>query len=249
MKMSIVRFTALFTAAAVLLVLSVAALSGQLGQIDRLIPPILTEDSQTVNNTGEKITVILDAGHGGEDGGASGLNDTLEKDLNLQLTLRIRDLLTACGYNVLLTRTDDSMLGNGEKGRKKLEDLRCRLNFSNGHPEAVLVSIHMNKFPMEYCKGIQLYYSANNGESLPLANCFHSLVKKEFQKDNEREVKKATSSIYLLDRAQIPAILIECGFLSNPEESKLLKDETYQKELSLLFLTALGDYFSSKADA
>lgn len=243
MKMSIVRFTALFTASAFLFVLSVMALSGQ---IDHFIPSILSKDSLPVNNADEKITVILDAGHGGEDGGASGLNDTLEKDLNLQLTLRTKDLLTACGYNVLLTRDEDIMLGNGETGHKKLEDLRYRLDFSNGHPEALLISIHMNKFPMEYCKGVQLYYSANNDKSLPLATSLHHLIKEKFQQDNTREIKKATGSIYLLDRVQIPAILIECGFLSNSEESQLLKDETYQKKLSLLILAALNDYFAAE---
>ncbi len=242
MKMSILRFTALFTAASFLFVLSVMALTGQ---IDQLAAPILSKDSLPVNNPKEKITVILDAGHGGEDGGASGLSNTLEKDLNLQLTLRTKELLTACGYEVLLTRSDDSMLGSGEKGHKKLADLKYRLEFANSNPQAVLISIHMNKFPMEYCDGIQLYYSENNSESLRLATAFHQLVKNDFQKNNQRELKKATSAIYLLDRVQIPAMLIECGFLSNEKEAALLKDENYQKQLSLLFLAALNQYCSA----
>ena len=146
------------------------------------------------------------------------MNGTLEKELNLQYALAANDLLSACGFKVLLTRSDDRMLGDGEKGHKKLADLRYRLNLANSHPEALLISLHMNKFPQEYCKGIQLYYSPNNGESLPLAQALHRLVK-DFQKDNNREIKEATSAIYLLDRVQIPGILVECGFLSNNEEA------------------------------
>ena len=239
MKMSIVRFTALFCAVSVLFVLSVLALSEQL---DQLVPPILPKDSPSVKDEGKKV-LILDAGHGGEDGGASGVNGTLEKELNLQYALAANDLLSACGFKVLLTRSDDRMLGDGEKGHKKLADLRYRLNLANSHPEALLISLHMNKFPQEYCKGIQLYYSPNNGESLPLAQALHRLVK-DFQKDNNREIKEATSAIYLLDRVQIPGILVECGFLSNNEEASLLKTEGYRKKLSVLLLGALSDYCS-----
>ena len=217
MKMSIVRFTALFCAVSVLFVLSVLALSGQL---DQLVPPILPKDSPSVKDEGKKV-LILDAGHGGEDGGASGVNGTLEKELNLQYALAANDLLSACGFKVLLTRSDDRMLGDGEKGHKKLADLRYRLNLANSHPEALLISLHMNKFPQEYCKGIQLYYSPNNGESLPLAQALHRL-----------------------DRVQIPGILVECGFLSNNEEASLLKTEGYRKKLSVLLLGALSDYCS-----
>ncbi len=133
MKMSIVRFTALFCAVSVLFVLSVLALSGQL---DQLVPPILPKDSPSVKDEGKKV-LILDAGHGGEDGGASGVNGTLEKELNLQYALAANDLLSACGFKVLLTRSDDRMLGDGEKGHKKLADLRYRLNLANSHPEAL----------------------------------------------------------------------------------------------------------------
>ena len=238
MKMSIVRFTALFCAVSVLFVLSVLALSGQL---DQLVPPILPKDSPSVKDEGKKV-LILDAGHGGEDGGASGVNGTLEKELNLQYALAANDLLSACGFKVLLTRSDDRMLGDGENGHKKLADLRYRLNRANIHPEALLISLHMNKFPQEYCKGIQLYYSPNNGESLPLAQALHRLVK-DFQKDNNREIKEATSAIYLLDRVQIPGILVECGFLSNADDEQLLGDDSYRSAVARAIADGIEHYY------
>lgn len=241
MKMPILRFTALFTAISLLFVFSILALSGQL---DDLAASILAKDLPSVKEVTKKYTVILDAGHGGEDGGASGQNGTLEKDLNLQLVKRLESLLSVCGFEVLLTREKDELLGNGEKGHKKLADLSYRLDFANEHPDALLLSVHMNKFPDGSCRGIQLYYSGNNEKSLSFGQALHKNVK-EFQKDNKRELKKAGSNIYLLDRVKIPAALIECGFLSNNEESLLLQDENYQKQLSLLILSSLDGYFKS----
>ena len=243
MKTLILRISALTLACVVLTVVSVLALTGGL---DALTDPILSDEQLSVNISAPNPVIILDAGHGGEDGGASGLHDTLEKELNLQLTLRTADLLSACGYTVLLTRENDSMLGGGESGHKKLADLKYRLDFANAHPEALLLSIHMNKFPMEYCCGIQLYFSGNNEQSLPIATALHKLIKSDLQPENNREIKQAASNIYLLDRVQIPAVLVECGFLSNEEESALLKEEDYQKKLSVLFLAAFSDYRSHK---
>ena len=239
MKPSILRFTALFCVVCLLFVFAVVALSGN---APSLHPSIITDFSGFVKNNEDDFTVILDAGHGGEDGGASAADGTLEKDLNLALTLRARDLLRACGVNVVLTREDDRMLGNGGAGRRKAEDLRARLEIANSNPDALLISIHMNKFPLSYCRGVQLFYSGNNPDSALFAQSLHELVKKRLQNDNEREIKEATSAIYLLDRAKNPAVLIECGFLSNEEEKTLLKSEEYQNKLAALILSALSDY-------
>ena len=191
--------------------------------------------------------MILDAGHGGQDGGAAAADGTLEKDLNLAVTLCAKDLLDACGYEVLLTRSDDSMLGDGARGHKKLADLKYRLDFANAHPEALLVSVHMNYFPEESCRGVQLYYSPNNERSYALAGAFHRLIKERLQPDNKREIKEALSNIYLLDRVQIPAVLMECGFLSNKEEAALLQSADYQKKLSVLMLSAIDGYIHNES--
>ncbi|MBQ8911451.1 MAG: N-acetylmuramoyl-L-alanine amidase [Clostridia bacterium] len=238
MKQLILRSSALLTGVAL------AATTAFFALHQRSLPftdPILADNLPSVNRESKRPTVILDPGHGGQDGGASGSDGTLEKDLNLQVARRTAALLKIMGYNVILTRDEDVMLGEGAVGHKKLADLQYRLDLANGSKDALLISIHMNKFPMEYCNGIQLYYSENNEQSLVLANALHTLVK-DFQKDNIREVKKATSSIYLMDRVQIPAVLFECGFLSNERECALLKDEDYQKALAVLIVSALGAY-------
>ncbi|MBP3321905.1 MAG: N-acetylmuramoyl-L-alanine amidase [Clostridia bacterium] len=237
-KEVLIRLASLFTVSTLLVFTAVFALGAGTSRKDN---SILTDGGSSVKEKEEKFVLILDAGHGGEDGGATGLSGALEKELNLQVTLKTAELLEAMGYEVLLTREDDRMLGEGEKGHKKLADLKYRLEFANSHENALLISIHMNKFPMEYCKGIQLYYAPANTQSLPLAKILHALVK-DFQPENQRELKEAGSAIYLLDRTTVPALLMECGFLSNAEEEALLKSEDYQKQLTCLIACTVCKY-------
>lgn len=242
MKALILRVSAAVAAAALLLGLSAAALSGR---ADALVQSIVAKDVPSVKTGEKKREVILDAGHGGEDGGAVSSSGTLEKDLNLEVVLRLRQLLTLCGYEVILTRDADEMLGGGARGQRKLEDLKYRLKTANGHPGALFLSVHMNKFPDPSCRGVQIYYSGNDGESERFAGLLQEAVR-VLQPGNRREMKKATGAIYLLDRAQTPAALIECGFLSNPEEEALLKDENYQEALCVAILAALDAYERQK---
>lgn len=202
---------------------------------------IVPQDDMPVNIVKTKKTVILDAGHGGEDSGAVGIDGVLEKDLNLALCGVLSDLLYTSGFEVISTRTEDVMLGSGAVGHKKSEDLKARVDLAAQNPDAYYLSIHMNKFPKEYCKGIQLFYSPNNEQSLPLAGFLHTLVKTYFQPDNKREIKNGSAHIYLMNRIKNPAILVECGFVSNPEEAKLLQSSDYQKKIALLCLSALNE--------
>ena len=185
--------------------------------------------------------IILDAGHGGEDGGATGSNGVLEKQLNLSISCILADLLRAAGFPVVQTRTEDKLLyGEGtKKGHKKQGDLENRLQFTKEYPQGVFVSIHMNTFPTAECHGLQVWYSQNHPDSKLLAEAVQSSVKALLQPQNNRRVKAATSSIYILRHAETPAILIECGFLSTPAECELLCDEAYQKSLSLAIFAAL----------
>ncbi len=182
--------------------------------------------------------VVIDAGHGGADGGAVSADGTLEKDLNLQIAKTLAELMKISGYNVVMTRTDDSMLTSDSGGSHKMQDLKARLEISSKYPEALTISIHCNKFPMESCKGLQVYYSEIE-YSKKAADCVQSSVISLLQNDNHRATKKADSSIYLLDRAKSPSILIECGFLSNPEECEKLSDTSYQKKLALCILNGI----------
>ena len=191
--------------------------------------------------------IVLDPGHGGEDGGASGADGTVEKNLNLTVANAVAEILTAAGYDVRLTRTEDRLLYDlyGDltdyTGHKKTYDLRNRLRFTKEAEASLLVSIHMNKFSDPQYSGLQVYYSTARPESQTAASAVQNYAKLYLQKDNDRQIKKATSSIYLLARSECPAILIECGFLSNEEELSRLTDPLYQRKLALTIACAIAE--------
>ena len=182
--------------------------------------------------------VVIDAGHGGVDGGAVAHDGTLEKEINLEISKVLASLMRASGYEVVMTRCGDEMLGgSGTGGSTKMRDLKYRLETASRNPDAITVSVHCNKFPLESCKGMQVYHSDNS-----VARDAAGSIKEEFLKidpSNKREIKKADSSIYLLHRATSPTVLVECGFLSNNDELAKLKSREYQKKLALVILGGL----------
>ncbi len=200
-------------------------------------------DVNTVSAPSE-ITVILDAGHGGEDGGAN-RDGIMEKDLNLDITLTVGSYLKQNGISVVYTRTEDILLYDRNvnyKGRKKVLDLAARLKIANQTENGIFISIHMNAFPSEKYSGLQVYYSKNKEKSKILAQMIQNNTKNLIDADNDRKIKVATSSIYLLDRAENPAILIECGFLSNPKDLAALSSREYRQKLSLVLAESIMQY-------
>lgn len=193
------------------------------------------------------ITYIIDAGHGGEDAGAIAPDGTLEKDLNLEIAYLVADLLELNGKSVKMTRTEDTLLYDyyGDlkdyTGQKKVYDLKNRLKIAEENENPLFVSIHMNKFSIPKYKGLQVYYSKNSKESAVVARAIKESNALYLQPENKREIKMADSSIFVLDRIKAPAVLIECGFLSNVEELSLLKDENYRAKLALTVFYALSD--------
>lgn len=187
--------------------------------------------------------VVMDAGHGGVDGGAA-VGDVLEKDINLAVSLDTRDLLKLMGYEVEMTRTTDTFLTNeGDSIKaKKLNDMKARLKQYNTRDNNVVISVHQNKFSDPSSKGTQVFYSPNHQHSKLLADCIKVSVKSMLQPDNERESKAAGNNIYLLKNAKVPAIIVECGFISNAEECKKLLSPTYQKQMALAVTTGFLDY-------
>jgi N-acetylmuramoyl-L-alanine amidase len=181
---------------------------------------------------------IIDAGHGGMDGGASAADGTVEKGLNLALSDVLRGILDVLGYNAVMTRTDDEMLSDGGKGTNKLRDLRARMEIAKTNPDALFLSIHMNKFPNTSLTGLQVWYSPNHPSSETTARLIQSAFKTYISPDNKREIKKAGSNIYLLDRIKNPAVLVECGFLSNVTEAKHLSDSAYRRQLASVIAVA-----------
>ncbi len=194
-------------------------------------------------------TVIIDAGHGGEDGGAVGIDGkTLEKDVNLSVSLYLGRLLEAEGVNVIYTRTQDILLYDRNvdyKGRKKSLDLRARLEIAEKYPRALFVSVHMNAFGDKKYSGMQVYYSDSAEGGQQLAEMIQQMSR-FLSPTNDRKIKKANSSIYLLDRAPGTAVLVECGFLSNFEECSLLSTEDYQKKVAFAIYKGIINYKDGK---
>ncbi len=203
--------------------------------------PYVTDPELDADASVTQYTVILDAGHGGEDGGTVSASGILEKDLNLKIAFLLRDMLEANGVRVIMTRTTDVLLydrNTDYRGRKKALDLAARRKIAEETQNAVFVSIHMNAYPQTQYSGLQVWYSPNHDESKALAEEIQKTVQDMLQPQNDRQPKSATSAIYLLYHLQCPAVLVECGFLSNPEEAERLNDPVYQQRLAgILFLS------------
>ena len=190
--------------------------------------------------------VIIDAGHGGEDGGAIGTNGVYEKDLNLKISLELEELFRSKQIPTRLTRTEDTLLydkSTDYEGHKKALDMEARVAIANEYENAIFVSIHMNSFTQEKYSGLQVYYSENSPYSAVLAKEIQDMTSTNLQPSNNRKIKPSNNGIYLLDNIYHPSILIECGFLSNEEECNLLCNEEYQKRLSLIIFSAIMKYF------
>ena len=196
----------------------------------------------------EKRTVIIDAGHGGEDCGAVGVNGSFEKDINFAVSNMLSDMLKMAGFDVILTRTEDKLLYTEEqniKGKRKIYDLKNRLAIAEANPDAIFISIHMNSFSQSKYKGLQVYYSVSSPLSATLAQCVQSTVAKSLQPQNTRKIKPSSGDIFVLDNVGHPAILIECGFLTNPEECELLCTEEYRSRLCATLYFALTEYLEN----
>ena len=180
-------------------------------------------------------TVVLDAGHGGEDGGAVGANGVEEKAINLAIALCLQEKLMSNGCNVIMIRDTDMAVGNtalSTLAERKRSDIQYRAQVVNETENCILVSIHQNFFEQSQYSGAQMFYSANNSESAELAECIRRSVVSKIQPENKRENKQAESRIYILSHVDVPAVIVECGFISNPEEAELLSDTNYQQKMA-----------------
>lgn len=205
------------------------------------------DSTQAIANQ-NRVTLVIDAGHGGEDAGAVASDGTLEKDLNLELASLLCALFELNGTEVKMTRTTDTLLYDhyddldDYTGQKKVYDLKNRLKIANECQNPVYVGIHMNKFSASKYSGMQIYYSQSNEESARLAGAIKDTNKLYLQRDNKRQTKKSNGSIYILDNITCPAVLIECGFLSNENELELLKSKEYQARLALVMLASISNF-------
>jgi N-acetylmuramoyl-L-alanine amidase len=188
--------------------------------------------------------IIIDAGHGGVDSGAIS-NDAIEKELNLQIATKLQAFLEEGGATVVLTRNEDKSLQNPNRNKKisaKKSDLLERKRIMDESNADIFVSIHMNKYINSCYKGSQVFYS-NNANSKILGETIQTSLAETFKDNNNRKSKQLTEGVFLLKKATIPSVIVECGFLSNPDEAKKLKNEIYQRKIAWAINLGIMNYF------
>ncbi len=196
----------------------------------------------------EQVRVVIDAGHGGEDGGASSKDGILESRLNLEIATTLRELLHFAGIRTAMVRTEDvSVWTEGESiQQKKVSDLKNRVKLVNETPGALLVSIHQNYFPEAKYHGAQVFYAATPGSDV-LAEKIQRALRQVADPENKRQCKKA-ESVYLMQKASCTAVLVECGFLSNAQEAQRLTEAAYQQRLAAAICGAVCEFLETEGD-
>ncbi len=187
--------------------------------------------------------VLIDPGHGGEDGGTMAQDGTLEKNINLSIALDLRDMFTVCGVPVAMTRQTDMSIHDPDcdtTRRKKVSDMYNRLSLYE--QAQTVIAIHQNHYGVAKYHGAQVFYSGNHAQGQVLAEAVQKSLAERLQPDNNRAIKKATDGIFLLHHTKRPAILVECGFLSNPAEREQLKTPAYRQQLAFAVMAGYFDY-------
>lgn len=202
---------------------------------------MLVQQGETYESTIEGITVAIDAGHGGFDPGKVGINNALEKDINLSIALKLEEILKKQGISVIMTRTSDTGLYEEQDSNKKRADMKNRINSINEGNVTFAVSIHQNSFSQESSKGAQVFYHASSDEGKQLAEILQEQIKLSINDGNHR-VAKSNDSYYMLKKSTCPLVIVECGFLSNSEEAALLITEEYQQKMANAICKGILEY-------
>lgn len=193
--------------------------------------------------------VVIDAGHGLPDEGAVGFNGTTEQAINLSISLKLQKLIEQSGATVVLTRSDENgiySLDSSSIREKKVSDTKNRVEIGNNSNADIFVSIHLNKYPpSEVYRGWQTFYQKNSEKSKKLADTIQNSLNENIEFENNR-VSMPISGIYIMEHVEIPSVIVECGFLSNPEEANALKEDNYQNKLVWGIYTALQKYFQEE---
>ncbi len=195
----------------------------------------------------DKKVIIVDPGHGGIDGGAVGVNGTLEKDINLKIAYKLKNIAENNGVEVVLTRDQDVSLHTTSSDRvssQKRSDLQFRKKFMTENPNYIFVSIHQNKFAQSKYRGAQVFY-ADNQLSQNLGNAIQESLITTLNDGNTRVAKKVSNDIFLLKGVNSAAVIVECGFLSNKEEEQLLNNEDYQQKIAEAIFKGVTNFSSS----
>jgi N-acetylmuramoyl-L-alanine amidase len=201
------------------------------------------------STTSYRPQVIVDAGHGGIDGGATSASGTAEADINLDISIKTRDIMKLLGVNVIMTRSDHNSLDYNESKSirdNKNSDLKARLKLASDNPGHDFLSIHLNKFEQSKSYGAQVFYSKNNPASKIIAERIQQAFVSYIDSTNKRISKQSHDSIYLMKHINSPAVIIECGFLSNPEEERLLMTDRYRTQIALAITKGYLDYIKER---
>lgn len=201
------------------------------------------KNAQTTGAGTGKI-VLIDVGHGGSDPGKIGINDVLEKDINLEIAKLLSVYLRANGYTVVMSRTTDCMLSAPDASNKKTSDLNARIALMEQSHADFVISIHQNSYPDSSVHGAQCFYYENSQEGKYLAECLQNALVKLADPDNHR-VAKANNTYYIMKNSSCPVVIVECGFLSNYQEAELLCDESYQRKLAFAITSGINDYLNT----
>ena len=211
----------------VLLVLAMVMLARESAQF------VSTREEHTKNSSAksETITVVIDAGHGGIDPGKVGVNNALEKDINLAIALKLERNLRENGINVVMTRTEDKGLYEEGESNKKVRDMKNRLAIIEEAKPVLAVSIHQNSYPDPTVSGVQVFYYKDSVKSKEAAEIMQSQLIETLNPDKKRAAKD-NSSYYLLKKTSVPIMIVECAFMSNPTEADLLIQDAYQERVA-----------------
>ena len=204
--------------------------------------------NETIETTATPVsgkTVILDAGHGTPDEGAQSSDGVTEAETNLKITLKVQKLLEQSGCNVILTRSDDNAiydLDSKTLRQKKVSDIKNRVKIGNESSADIFVSIHLNKISESQYYGWQCFYNTKNEKSIDLAKSIQESLNEAIEKENNRVAMKL-NTVYIMKNVEIPISIVECGFLSNPEEEKQLLEDSYQERLAWGIYNGIMEYF------
>ena len=193
--------------------------------------------------------IVLDAGHGGIDGGCTSAEGVPEKGINLDIMLRLRDLLEVNGYEVKVTRESDKSIHDaGIEGiaEQKSSDMDNRLAIFNESSNAVCISVHQNQFTDPKYSGAQMFYSGSNSTSEVRAGMLQDRFRSLLQPENDREIKLCGKELFLCYYSDNPTVMAECGFLSNPEEAALLNTEEYREKVAFTLFSGINDFVNRK---
>lgn len=213
------------------------------GIIVILLNEYFSEVKKAFNIPANNKVIIIDAGHGGRDAGASGKSGVKEKDVNLSIAKKLKHYVELNGGIAVMIREEDNGLYSMESSNKKREDMKNRKDIIKDSNADLFISIHLNSFPQSRYYGAQVFYFEGSIESQWLAKIMQEELRRVLDRNNNR-VEKSTRSYFILKDNEIPSILIECGFLSNEEEEKLLAETWYQEKVAWSIYVGIMKYFS-----